>query len=61
MDGTRKYQPECDNPDIKVQTWYVLTNKWILTQKLTMPMIRLIEHIECSRKEEQGLNDYVLH
>ena len=57
MVGTRKYQPECDNPDTKVQTWYVLTKNWILTQKLTMPMIRLIDHIECSRKEDQRLYD----
>jgi hypothetical protein len=33
MDGTRKYHAELGNPDPKVYTWYVFTDKWILAQK----------------------------
>jgi hypothetical protein len=32
MDLTREYHPEWGNPDQKVHTWYVLTNKWILAK-----------------------------
>ena len=34
MNGTRKYHPEWGNPITKEHTWYALTGKWILAQKL---------------------------
>ena len=33
-------------------TWYVLINKWILTQKLRMHMIQPTDYMESRRKEE---------
>jgi len=31
---------ENSNPDTKAHTWYVLTDKWILSQKLKLPKIQ---------------------
>jgi hypothetical protein len=61
MDGTRKYHPELSNPDTKEHTWYVLTDKWILAQKLTMPTIQFTDHMEFRRKEDQGVDASILH
>jgi hypothetical protein len=65
MNGTRKYHPESGNPDTKEYTWYVLTNKWLLAQKLTIPMIQRTDHMEHRRKEDfwvdQGVEASVLH
>jgi hypothetical protein len=33
--------PKWDNPTPKEQTWYVLSDKWILAQKLSIPKIEL--------------------
>jgi len=38
-DGTWKYHPEWGNLDPKGQAWYVLTDKWILAERHTLPMI----------------------
>ena len=61
MDGTRKYYPEWDNPDTKELTWCVLTEKWILAQKLTIPMIQPTDFMELRRKEYEGVDVSVLH
>ena len=42
MDITRKY-PEGGNSDPKGYTWYVLTNKWILSKKYKIPKIESTE------------------
>jgi hypothetical protein len=39
MVGTRKYHPECGNPDTKGLAWYVLTCKWILATKYRIPKV----------------------
>jgi hypothetical protein len=39
MNGTRKFHPERGNSTTKEHTWYVLTDKWILAQKLRTPKI----------------------
>jgi flagellar biosynthesis/type III secretory pathway chaperone len=39
MDGPGVYQPEWGNPITKELTQYVLTDKWILAQKLRIPKI----------------------
>ena len=39
MDRTRKYHPELGNSITKEHTWYALTDKWILAQKLRIPKI----------------------
>jgi hypothetical protein len=38
----------------------VHTNKWILTQNFTMPMIQPTDYMECRRKEDQGVDASVL-
>ena len=40
MNGTRKYHPECGNPDPKENAWYVLTDKWILAIMYRITMIQ---------------------
>jgi hypothetical protein len=42
-------------------TWYVLTNMWILTQKLTIPMLLPTDHMEHRNMEQQGVDASVLH
>jgi hypothetical protein len=34
MDRPGGYHPKCGNPVTKEPTWYALTDKWILAQKL---------------------------
>ena len=51
MDGTRKYHPELGNPDPKGHTWYVLTDKWILVKKFTIPMIYPTDPKKLNKKE----------
>ena len=60
MDGTRKYHPEWNNPITKEHTWYVLTDKWILTQKLRIPKIQFTEHMKVKKKEDQSVDASVL-
>ena len=36
-------------------TWYVLTDKWILAQKLRIPMIQPTNHVELKKKEDQTI------
>jgi len=36
-----KYHTEWGNPVTKEHSWYVLTDKWILAQKLRIPKIQL--------------------
>jgi hypothetical protein len=61
MDETRKYHPEWGNVDTKEHTWYVITDKWILVQKLIMPRMQCTEHVELRSKEDQGVDASVLH
>ena len=52
MDGTRKCHPEQGNPITKERTWYALTVKWILSQKLK---INVTIHRPQEAQEEGGL------
>jgi hypothetical protein len=61
MNGTRKYHPEYDNPETKEHTWYLLTDKWILAQKLRIPTIQPTNHLEFKTKEYQSVNASILH
>ena len=45
------------NPDIKEQMWYVLTDKWIVTQHLTMPQI--IWSLGGKKTKEWMLQSYI--
>jgi hypothetical protein len=44
------------NPITKNLTWYALTDKWILAQKLRIPKIQFAKHMKLKRKEEQNVN-----
>jgi hypothetical protein len=54
MYGTMKYHSEWGNPVIKEHTWYVLTDKWILAQKLRIPTIQLTDHMKLKKNEDQS-------
>jgi hypothetical protein len=55
MDGPGGYHPEWGNPVTKEYTWYALTDKWILTQKLRLPKIQFAKHMKL-RKEDQSVD-----
>jgi hypothetical protein len=59
-DGSRGYHPELGNPITKEHTWYVLTEKSILAQKLGISKIQLTDHIKPKRKEDQNVDASVL-
>ena len=44
----------------KEQTWYILTDKWILAQKFRIPKIRFIDHMKPEKKENQSVDASVL-
>jgi hypothetical protein len=58
--GTRKYQPDWVNTITKELTWYVLTAKWILAQKLWILKIQFTDHMKLQKKEEQSVDALVL-
>ena len=60
MDGIRKYHPEWGNPVTKEHTWYALTNKWILVQKLRIHSIQFSDHMKLKKKEDQNVDASVL-
>jgi hypothetical protein len=50
MDGSGGYHPECRNPIIKELISYVLTDKWILAQKLRTPKIQFAKHMKLKKE-----------
>jgi hypothetical protein len=56
MDGSGGYHPEWGNPITKEHTWYALTDKWILAQKLRIPKIQFAKHMKLKKKEDQSVN-----
>jgi hypothetical protein len=60
MDGTRKYHPEKGNPITKENTWYALTDKWLLVQKLGIPKIQFTDYVKLKQKEDQSVAASVL-
>ena len=48
------------NPVTKEHTWYALTGKWILAQKLGIPKIQFTDHMKLKKKEDQSVNTSVL-
>ena len=57
MDGSGEYHPEWGNQITKENTWYALTDKWILAQKLRIPKIQFAEHKKI--KEEWSIHTLV--
>jgi hypothetical protein len=37
-------------------TWYALTDKWILAQKLGVPKIQFTDHVKLKKKEDQSVD-----
>ena len=56
MDGSGGYHPEWGNPITKEHTWYALTDKWILAQKLRIPKIQFAKHMKLKKKEDQSVD-----
>jgi hypothetical protein len=50
------YHPEWGNPITKELTWYVLTDKWILAQKLRIPKIQFVKHKKIKKNEDQSVD-----
>jgi hypothetical protein len=48
-----------NNPITKEHTWYALTDKWILAQKLRIPKIQFTDHMKL--KEEDQSVDASVH
>ena len=60
MDGSEGYHPDWDNPITKEHTWYALTDKWILAQKLRIPKIQFAKHMKLKKKEDQSVDSLFL-
>ena len=41
-------------------TWYTFTDKWILAQKLRIPMIQFTDHMKIKKKEGHSVASSVL-
>jgi len=50
------YTPEWGIPVTKEHTWYIITDKWILSFKLGIPMIQLTDHMQLKKKEDQSVD-----
>jgi hypothetical protein len=48
------------NPVTKEHTWYALTDKWILAQKLGIPKIQFSKHMKLKKKEDQSVGTSIL-
>ena len=51
---------EVGNPTTKEHTWYVLTDKWILAQKLRITKIPFTDQMKLKKKEDQSMGILVL-
>jgi hypothetical protein len=47
-------------PVTKEHTWYALTDKWILAQRLGIPKIQFTDHMKLKNNEDQSLDASVL-
>ena len=56
MDVSGGYHPEGGNPITKDVTWYALTDKWILAQKLRIPKIQFAKYMKLKKKEDQSVD-----
>ena len=54
--GSGGYHPEWGNPITKELTWYALTGKWILAQKLRIPKTQFAKHMKLKKKEDQSVD-----
>jgi hypothetical protein len=54
MNGLRKYHPQLGNPGPKGHAWYVLTDKWVLAIKYSIPMLKLTDPKKLNKKKSPG-------
>jgi hypothetical protein len=47
-------------PNPKKHTWYTLTDKWILAQKVRIPMIQFTKHMKLKKKGDQSVDTSIL-
>ena len=60
MHGSGAYHPEWGNPISKEHTWYALTDKWILAQKLRISKIQFAKHMKLKKKKYQTVDSSFL-
>jgi hypothetical protein len=60
MAGSGGYHPEWGNAVTKEHTWYALTDKPILAQKLRLPKIQFAKHMKLKKKENQQVDSSFL-
>ena len=53
MDVCGGYHPELGNPITNELTWYALTDKWILAQKLRIPKIQFPKHKKIKKEDQR--------
>ena len=58
MDGPGGHYPEWGNPITKELKWYVLTDKWILAQKLSIVRykVQFAKHMKLKKNEDQSVD-----
>ena len=56
MDASGGYHPEWGNKITKEHTWYTLTDKWILAQKLRISKIQFAKHMKLTKKVDQNMD-----
>ena len=59
MNGPEGYHAEWGKPITKELTWYLLTDKWILVQKLRIPKLQVAKHMKL-KKEDQNVDSSIL-
>jgi hypothetical protein len=60
MEWSGGYFPEWGNPNTKEHTWYIITDKWILAQKVRIPKIQFAKHMKLKKKENQSVDISIL-
>ena len=60
MNGSGGYHPVWGNPITNELTWYALTDKWMLAQKLRLPKIQFAKHMKLKKKEDQSVVTSIL-
>ena len=56
MDESGGYHPEWGNPITKEPTWYAITDKWLLSQKLRISKIQFARHMKLKNKEDKRVD-----
>jgi hypothetical protein len=51
MDESGGYHPEWGNLIKKEHKWYVLTDKWILAQKLRIPKVQFAKYVKLKKED----------